>query len=64
MLLRGYDDEAVLIGVASITAGNLCEAGGGSAAYTNVAALLEFIREHVPDFPERLPPLAFGQPGR
>ena len=64
MLVRARDDVAVLVGITSTTGGNLCETGGGLAAYTNVAALLDFIREHVPDFTERMPPLVFGQRGR
>ncbi|MDH5277392.1 MAG: trypsin-like serine protease [Gammaproteobacteria bacterium] len=63
MLLRGQDGVSVLVGIASTTGGNLCEAGGGSAAYTNVSVLLDFIRRHVPDLRERLPPLEFNTPG-
>jgi secreted trypsin-like serine protease len=63
MLLRGQDGASVLVGIASTTGGNLCEAGGGSAAYTSVARLLDFIRQHVPDLRERLPPLEFNTPG-
>ncbi len=63
LLLRGHDDASVLVGIASTTGGNLCEAGGGSAAYMNVAVLMDFIRQHVPDLRERLPPLEFAGPG-
>lgn len=59
LVVRGRDDEAVLVGVASVTDGNLCAAGGGGAAYTNVPALAAFIREHVSDLRERPPPLDF-----
>jgi len=62
LLVTGHDGRPVLVGVASITDGNLCTAGGGIAGYTNVAAMLDFIREHVPDLPERPPPLEFGRP--
>jgi secreted trypsin-like serine protease len=62
LLATGYDGQSVLVGVASITAGNLCATGGGIAGYTDVAALLDFIREHVPDLRERPPPVEFGRP--
>ena len=62
LLVMGHDGKPVLVGVASITDGNLCAAGGGTAGYTDVSAMLDFIREHVPDLPERLPPLEFGRP--
>lgn len=62
LLIRGYDGEAILVGVASITGGNLCATGGGLAGYTDVSVMADFIREHVPDLPERLPPLEFGRP--
>lgn len=62
LLVTGRDGQPVLVGVASITDGNLCAAGGGLAGYTHVSALLDFIREHVPDLPERHPPLDFGRP--
>jgi secreted trypsin-like serine protease len=63
LLVRGHDGRRVLVGVASITDGNLCAGGGGRAGYTHVAALADFIREHVPDLPERPPPVDFGGPG-
>lgn len=63
MLIRAHDDTSVLVGIASTTGGNLCEAGGGSAAYTNVSALMDFIRQYVPDLRERPPPLEFAGPG-
>lgn len=62
LLVTGYDGKPVLVGVASITDGNLCAARGGTAGYTDVSVMLDFIREHVPDLPERLPPLEFGRP--
>jgi len=62
LLMTGYDGQPVLVGVASVTDGNLCAAGGGVAAYTDVSAVLDFIREQVRDLPERLPPLDFGRP--
>ncbi len=62
LLVTGHDGQPVLVGVASVTDGNLCAAGGGRAGYTYVPVLLEFIREHVRDLPERLPPVTFGSP--
>ncbi|MEO8224880.1 MAG: trypsin-like serine protease [Gammaproteobacteria bacterium] len=64
LIVTGYDGRPVLVGVASVTDGNLCAAGGGRAGYTDVSALLDFIQENVPDLPERLPPVRFGPPGR
>jgi len=61
LLITGHDGKPVLVGIASVTGGNLCDTGGGLAGYTHVAALQAFIREHVPDLPERLPPLEFGK---
>ncbi|MEZ5565161.1 MAG: trypsin-like serine protease [Gammaproteobacteria bacterium] len=61
LLMKATDGQMVLLGVASITDGNLCAAGGGLAGYTNVPALLDFIRANVPDWTERPPPLDFGQ---
>jgi secreted trypsin-like serine protease len=62
LVVTGNDGQFVLVGVASVTDGNLCAKGGGIAGYTDVAALLDFIREHVSDLPERLPPVEFGRP--
>jgi secreted trypsin-like serine protease len=62
MLVTGYDGRPVLVGVASVTDGNLCASGGGRAGYTDVPALLDFVREHVPDLPDRLPPVDFSRP--
>jgi len=64
LLIQGYDGGPVLVGVASITGGNLCATGGGMAGYTDVSVMLDFIRDHVRDLPERLPPLEFGRPAR
>jgi len=63
LLVSAHDGQPVLVGVASITDGNHCAAGGGRAGYTHVAALADFIREHVPDLPERPPPVEFSGPG-
>lgn len=49
LVVEGVDGEAVLLGVASVTDGNLCASGGGIAAYSNIAALRDFIEENVPD---------------
>lgn len=64
LLITGYDGKAVLVGVASITGGNLCATGGGLAGYTDVSVMSDFVREHVTDLPERPPPLEFGRPAR
>jgi len=64
LLVTGQDGVTVLVGVASVTGGNLCAAGGGAAGYTHVAALGDFLRAWVPGLPERLPPLEFGLPAR
>lgn len=60
LVVRGGDGQPLLLGVASMTDGNLCEQGGGAAAYTHVAGLLDFIRAHVPELPDRPPPLEFA----
>lgn len=62
LLVTGSDGQPVLVGVASITGGNLCATGGGTAGYTDVSLMSDFIRDHVPDLPERPPPLDFGPP--
>lgn len=62
LLVAGHDGQPVLVGVASVTDGNLCAKGGGIAGYTSIPDVIDFIREHVPDLPERLPPLEFGEP--
>jgi len=61
LLVAGRDGAPVLVGVASVTDGDLCATGGGMAGYTNVAALLDFLREHVPDLAQRAAPLTFGR---
>lgn len=43
MLLQAADGQPRVIGLASATDGELCNKGGGTAVYTNVAAVLEFI---------------------
>jgi len=63
MLMRGQDGTSVLIGIASTTGGDLCAAGGGYAAYTNVSVLMDFLRRHVPELREHAPPLQFGSHG-
>jgi secreted trypsin-like serine protease len=49
LIVEGVDGGAVLLGIASVTAGNLCSTGGGIAAYTNIAAVRSFIDDNVPD---------------
>ncbi len=61
LLVTGYDGQPVLVGVASVTVGNLCATGGGISGYTDVSVLLDFLRDNVPDLPERLPPVDFGR---
>jgi secreted trypsin-like serine protease len=51
LVVRGLDREPVLVGVASVTDGNLCATGGGVAAYTSIAAVRGFIEDNVPDLP-------------
>ncbi len=60
LAVTGFDGRLVLVGVASITDGNLCATGGGMAGYTDVSLMSDFIRDHVQDLPERPPPLDFG----
>ncbi len=62
LLMTAADGQAVLLGVASITDGNLCKTGGGLAGYTNVAELLDFIRANVPNWAARPPPVDFTPP--
>lgn len=62
LLMTAADGQAVLLGVASITDGNLCKTGGGLAGYTNVAELLDFIRTNVPNWAARPPPVDFTPP--
>lgn len=64
LLLKAADGRAVLLGVASITDGNLCKAGGGLAGYTNVAEMLDFIKANIPGWSARPPPLDFGSPAK
>ncbi|MEO8225593.1 MAG: trypsin-like serine protease [Gammaproteobacteria bacterium] len=59
LLMNGYEGQPLVVGVASVTEGNLCATGGGWAGYTDVPAQIDFIRDHVRDLPERLPPLDF-----
>ena len=49
--MEGVAGRFVLVGVASVTDGNLCKKSGGIAAYTNIAAVRDFITENVPDLP-------------
>ena len=48
LVVEGVGGQAVLVGIASVTDGNLCKKGGGIALYTNIAAVRGFVREHVP----------------
>lgn len=51
LIIEGLDRKPVLVGVASVTDGNLCATGGGFAVYTNIAAVRRFIEDNVPDLP-------------
>lgn len=59
LVIEGHDGQSVLVGIASVTDGSLCATGGGRSGYTRVPLLLDFIRRHVSDLPERAPPLDF-----
>jgi secreted trypsin-like serine protease len=61
LVIRGGDGVAVLVGVASVTDGDLCATAGGIAGYTHLAALAPFLREHVRGLTDRAPPLEFGR---
>ncbi|UCG72249.1 MAG: trypsin-like serine protease [Chromatiales bacterium] len=52
LVVEGLDRKRVLVGVASVTDGNLCSTGGGIAVYTDIAAVRRFIEENVPDLPQ------------
>ncbi len=52
LVIEGLDRKPVLVGVASVTDGNLCATGGGIAVYTNIAAVRRFIQDSVPDLPQ------------
>jgi secreted trypsin-like serine protease len=56
IIVNDASGRAVLIGIASVTDGNLCAKGGGIAGYTNVGQLRDFIRDNVPDLPPAPPP--------
>jgi len=56
LLLELPDGQRVLAGIASLTDGNLCRSGGGTAVYTNLGRLRDFLEQHVPDMLERPPP--------
>lgn len=62
LLMKAADGQWVLLGVASITDGNLCRKGGGLAGYTDVADMLNFIRANVPGWSARPPPVDFNLP--
>jgi secreted trypsin-like serine protease len=52
LVVRDARNRPVLLGIASVTAGDLCSKGGGIAGYTNVSQLVDFIRDNVPDLPK------------
>lgn len=47
MIMRTLDGRRFVVGVASVTDGDLCTRGGGIAIYTNLAAVRAFILKHV-----------------
>lgn len=51
LIVRDAKNRPVLLGVASVTDGDLCGKGGGIAGYSNVGLLSEFIRHNVTDLP-------------
>lgn len=57
LVLTLPDGQRVVAGIASITDGNLCEAGGGIAAYISLGRVRDFLEENVPDLFERELPL-------
>jgi Trypsin len=49
LIVTDRKGRPVLLGVASVTDGDLCGKGGGVAGYSNVGLLSDFIRHNVPD---------------
>jgi secreted trypsin-like serine protease len=47
MVMEATDGGRFVVGVASVTDGELCTQGGGIAIYTNLAAVRAFILKHV-----------------
>jgi hypothetical protein len=58
LIVSDAQGRPVLLGVASVTNGDLCGKGGGIAGYSNVGLLSEFIRTNVPDLPRPRNPKA------
>jgi hypothetical protein len=58
LIVNDAEGRPALLGVASVTDGDLCGKGGGIAGYTNVGMLSEFIRKNVPDLPRPRAPKA------
>lgn len=50
MLMNTMDGRRYLVGVASATAGELCNTNGGTAVYTNLITVRSFIMKHVESF--------------
>jgi secreted trypsin-like serine protease len=46
-------DGDVVAGIISATDGNLCSHEGGTAYYTRVTKVIDFIRQHVDDLPQK-----------
>ena len=46
-------DGDVVAGIISATDGNLCSNNGGTAYYTRVTKVIDFIRQHVDDLPQK-----------
>ncbi|MGI9329107.1 MAG: S1 family peptidase [Gammaproteobacteria bacterium] len=51
LIVAGLNGQPVLLGVASVTDGNLCATGGGFSAYTNVDVVREFISTKMAELP-------------
>jgi trypsin len=52
LLMESEEGVSVLLGVASQSGGDICAAGGGIGVYVDVAAIRDFIEQHVKDLPQ------------
>lgn len=57
LVLTLPDGQRVVAGIASVTDGNLCKAGGGIAAYISLGRVRDFLEQNVPDLFAREAPL-------
>jgi suppressor of tumorigenicity protein 14 len=51
LVIQDTGARRLLVGIASVTDGDLCAKGGGIAGYTEVAQVRDFILTHVTDLP-------------